>query len=76
MKERHTGRIGRSVSEIGFGAWAIGGSWGEVDEKDAVASLNAALDVGVTFINWWLRSYFAKFAFLKAPSSSPATPAA
>lgn len=51
MKERHAERIGRSISEIGFGAWAIGGSWGAVDEKDALAALNAALDGGVTFID-------------------------
>lgn len=51
VKERHAERIGRSISEIGFGAWAIGGSWGAVDEKDAVAALNAALDGGVTFID-------------------------
>lgn len=51
MKERHTGGLGRGISEIGFGAWAIGGSWGAVDEKDALAALNAALDGGVTFID-------------------------
>ena len=51
MKQRHAARLGRSISEIGFGAWAIGGSWGAVDEQDAVAALNAALDGGVTFID-------------------------
>ena len=45
------GRTGRSVGEIGFGAWAIGGSWGAVEDADAVAALNAALDAGVTFID-------------------------
>jgi aryl-alcohol dehydrogenase-like predicted oxidoreductase len=51
MKSRIFGRTGRSVSEIGFGAWAIGGAWGNVDDGDAVAALNAALDSGVTFID-------------------------
>jgi aryl-alcohol dehydrogenase-like predicted oxidoreductase len=51
MQDRKFGRLGRRVSEIGFGAWAIGGSWGEVSEADARAALNAALDAGVTFID-------------------------
>jgi aryl-alcohol dehydrogenase-like predicted oxidoreductase len=51
MHSRPFGRTGRSVSEIGFGAWAIGGSWGDVGEDDAVAALHEALDRGVTFID-------------------------
>lgn len=51
MAERDFGRTGWRVSEIGFGAWAIGGSWGEVTEDDARATLNAALDAGVTFLD-------------------------
>lgn len=51
MKHRTFGRTGRSVSEVGFGAWAIGGSWGEVSEGDARAALHAALDAGTTFID-------------------------
>ena len=51
MKSRHAARLGQDISEIGFGAWAIGGSWGAVEESDAVAALNAALDAGVTFID-------------------------
>jgi len=39
------------VSEIGFGAWAIGGSWGNQDDKDSLAALEAALDRGVTLID-------------------------
>jgi len=34
MKYRQAARLGRDISEIGFGAWAIGGSWGDVDESD------------------------------------------
>ncbi|GEO18425.1 aldo/keto reductase [Microvirga aerophila] len=48
---RRFGRTNWSLSEIGFGAWAIGGSWGNVDEADARASLHAALDAGMTFID-------------------------
>ena len=51
MKSRRAARLGRDISEIGFGAWQIGGSWGEVDERDAVAALNTALDAGMTFID-------------------------
>jgi aryl-alcohol dehydrogenase-like predicted oxidoreductase len=45
------GRTGRMTSRIGFGAWAIGGTWGEVTEADARAALHAALDAGMTFID-------------------------
>ena len=51
MRQRRASRLGTAVSEIGFGAWAIGGTWGEVSERDAQAALNAALDAGVTFID-------------------------
>jgi aryl-alcohol dehydrogenase-like predicted oxidoreductase len=45
------GRTGRMTSRIGFGAWAIGGTWGEVSLEDAKATLHAALDEGMTFID-------------------------
>jgi aryl-alcohol dehydrogenase-like predicted oxidoreductase len=51
MKSRQFSRTPWSVSEIGFGAWAIGGSWGDVSESDAKNALNAALDAGMTFID-------------------------
>ncbi len=51
MKSRPFGRTGRDVSEIGFGAWAIGGSWGDVSEAEARGALHAALDAGTTFID-------------------------
>ena len=51
MHSRPFGRTGRDVSEIGFGAWAIGASWGKVDDDESMAALNAALDAGVTFID-------------------------
>ncbi|MFN6925220.1 MAG: aldo/keto reductase [Tabrizicola sp.] len=45
------GRTGRTTTRIGFGAWAIGGTWGEVSVEDAKATLHAALDEGMTFID-------------------------
>jgi aryl-alcohol dehydrogenase-like predicted oxidoreductase len=45
------GRTGRSATRIGFGAWAIGGTWGEVTHDNAKATLHAALDAGMTFID-------------------------
>lgn len=51
MKQRTFGRTGKTVSEIGFGAWAIGGAWGDVSKEDAKAALHATLDAGVTFID-------------------------
>lgn len=51
MKYRTLGRTGFRVSEVGFGAWAIGGTWGEVTESDAMASLVEAVDRGITFFD-------------------------
>jgi len=45
------GRTGRTTTRLGFGAWAIGGTWGEVSLEDAKATLHAALDAGMTFID-------------------------
>jgi len=45
------GRTGRRVSRLGFGAWAIGGSWGSSDDAASLAALQRALDLGVTFID-------------------------
>jgi aryl-alcohol dehydrogenase-like predicted oxidoreductase len=51
MEQRRLGKTGRSVSAIGFGAWAIGGSWGAVDDDVSLAALHAAADAGVTLID-------------------------
>ena len=51
MKYRMLGSTGYRVSEIGFGAWAIGADWGDVDDDTAMAALHAAVDAGVTFID-------------------------
>ncbi len=51
MRQRAFGKTGRSVGEIGFGAWAIGDAWGKVDDGESVAALHAALDAGLDFID-------------------------
>lgn len=52
LPSRVLGKTGFEVSEIGFGAWAIGGSWGEeVEESTALAALHAAVDAGTNFID-------------------------
>ncbi len=51
MQEIAFGRTGRHSTRIGFGAWAIGGTWGEVTLTDAKAALHAALDAGMSFID-------------------------
>lgn len=51
MEYRSLGRSGFEVSAVGFGGWPIGGTWGTVDEADAMAALHAAVDVGVTFFD-------------------------
>src|SRR5262245_25485592 len=51
MNLRTLGRTGFDVSAVSFGAWAIGGSWGPVDDASAMAALHAAIDAGVNFID-------------------------
>ncbi|TAG15511.1 MAG: aldo/keto reductase [Rhodobacterales bacterium] len=51
MQQIPFGRTGRMTTRLGFGAWAIGGTWGEVSLQDAKAALHAALDAGMTFID-------------------------
>ncbi|HEY4301674.1 MAG TPA: aldo/keto reductase [Candidatus Didemnitutus sp.] len=51
MKFRPFGRHDFSCSDIGFGAWAIGGSWGAQSDTDSLAALHRALDLGVNFID-------------------------
>ena len=51
MKYRQLGRTGWQVSEISFGAWAIGHAWGHVSDEDALAALQASIDHGVNFID-------------------------
>lgn len=51
MQYRELGRTGWQVSSIGYGAWAIGSLWGQVDERESVAALNCAVDHGVNFFD-------------------------
>lgn len=51
MKKRPFGKTGFETSEIGFGAWAIGGGWGDQAEEDSLQALNTAIDTGVNFID-------------------------
>jgi aryl-alcohol dehydrogenase-like predicted oxidoreductase len=51
MQYRVLGKTGFQVSVISFGAWAIGGSWGQVDDETSLAALNRAIDLGVNFID-------------------------
>ena len=51
MQSHEFGRISQKVSQIGFGAWAIGAAWGEVNDEEAVGALHTALDNGMTFID-------------------------
>ena len=51
MHYRELGRTGWRVSDISFGAWAIGSAWGKVDDTESLAALNTAIDRGVNFID-------------------------
>src|SRR5947199_7132833 len=51
MRYRDLGRTGWRVSEVSFGAWAIGGAWGTVSDTDSLAALNQAIDSGVNFLD-------------------------
>jgi aryl-alcohol dehydrogenase-like predicted oxidoreductase len=51
MQLRRLGKTGYEVSEIGFGAWAIGGSWGATNDTESMAAMHAAVDAGITFFD-------------------------
>ena len=51
MQYQQLGRTDLTVSRIGFGAWAIGGDWGTVDDEQSMAAMHAAIDAGVNFID-------------------------
>jgi len=51
MNYRELGRTGFKVSEISFGAWAIGNDWGDVKDDESIAALNRAVDLGVNFFD-------------------------
>src|SRR5438128_11098081 len=56
MKTKRLGKSDLSITQIGFGAWAIGGSgwefgWGEQDDKQSVAAIHRALELGINWID-------------------------
>jgi aryl-alcohol dehydrogenase-like predicted oxidoreductase len=52
MRYRRLGRTGIEVSEIGYGAWGIGGTqWGGADDDQSLLALHRAIDLGLTFID-------------------------
>ena len=51
MEYRRFGKTGYQVSAIGFGAWAIGSSWGATDDATSLRALHAAADAGVNLID-------------------------
>ena len=51
MHVRHFGSDTLKVSEIGLGTWQLGANWGPVDDRTAEATLAAAVDAGVNFLD-------------------------
>jgi aryl-alcohol dehydrogenase-like predicted oxidoreductase len=51
LNYRTFGRTGWQISEIGFGAWQIGGDWGKVDDKTSIDTLHYAFDKGINFVD-------------------------
>ncbi|KAB8143912.1 aldo/keto reductase [Chloroflexia bacterium SDU3-3] len=51
MEYRELGRTGYRVSAISIGTWAMGGSWGDVDDSASMAALHRSLDAGVNFFD-------------------------
>jgi len=51
MEYRQLGRTDMTVSAISFGAWAIGGTWGPVDDEESMRALHAAVDAGTNFVD-------------------------
>lgn len=51
MNYRQLGTTGLKVSELSFGTWAIGGSWGKSNDQEALKGLQRAMDAGVNFFD-------------------------
>jgi aryl-alcohol dehydrogenase-like predicted oxidoreductase len=51
MNYRELGNTGIKISEVSFGTWAIGGSWGKTNDEEALRSLEYAIDQGVNFFD-------------------------
>lgn len=51
MKYNTLGKTGYQVSELSFGTWAIGGSWGKTNDEESLRALHKAMDEGVNFFD-------------------------
>ena len=51
MKYRSFGRTDWQISEIGFGAWQLGGDWGKVDDEASIRTLHHAFEKGINFVD-------------------------
>lgn len=51
MNYRQIGKTDLKVSELSFGTWAIGGSWGSTDDQESLRALDYAMDHGVNFFD-------------------------
>ena len=51
MNYRELGSTGLNISEISFGTWAIGGSWGKTTDEESLKALDYAIDQGVNFFD-------------------------
>lgn len=51
MKYNQLGKTDLKVSELSFGTWAIGGSWGKTNDAEALKALQCAMDAGVNFFD-------------------------
>ena len=55
MKRKRLGNSEMEITPIGFGAWAIGGDWqfgwGEQDDRQSIAAIHRALELGVNWID-------------------------
>ena len=51
MKYRILGKTDYKISEVSYGSWSLGADWGDVSEKEAMITLNKAIDLGVNFID-------------------------
>src|SRR5512136_2873654 len=51
MEYRELGRTGWKISTISLGTWAMGSLWGAVDNRESLAALNRAVDLGVNFFD-------------------------
>jgi aryl-alcohol dehydrogenase-like predicted oxidoreductase len=51
MEYRRLGSSELKLSEIGFGSWAMGGGWGQIDDRESIATVRRAIDLGINFFD-------------------------